>query len=733
MELLTTYQTIAKPQAKRRAIASFLLALYISVLGVSLYAIPGTVSAADKDMAAGEHPLSICVASGGIKISMCIAGIFYLFFVDLTSPIAYIGGAMFDTVASLALQGPTYASLMISRAWVIARDVANMVFVFLLLTIAIELILDLESAGVGKKLAKILVVALLINFSFFFTRVTIDVSNMAAHVFYDNITAPQSKQGSAQPSLVIQGVQGLIPSSISEKILSGINPENLLADDNFKKFYGKNDVLTNLAMLLVLFFMFGVINIIVAFVFVTAAFQFLTRIIGLWMAIILSPLAFVCAVLPIGKKYWKEWLDLLLHNAFYAPVFLFMVYIMVSMVSNNTFTADMGKFLAQAATDPTTGKSMSSIRAYLDVIVGVLLRLGIVIGLFYAATKVGSKMGVTAAEGARSMAEKFTMTPAKKMGAAFGGFGYRNTVGSGFGTGYGAGWVDDKFKKTKFANTRFGNALRNVTTKPVAEAKILGTASYRDGEKLNKELRQNQQNIERDKNNKAAVTDINTRLAANVGNATAIKDIEREARAKIQSFTTRDLEAFKPGEISGKDGFARFMSAKQKDAIDGIKDFTDTQKSAIKKDWGKRTALDPTGTGGSSEAPLNEMDDVVAQLRVLNRTTGVALRVTQAGLKKKAEVEADRADVKVQINNQRRTITTVNQQLRGLTPGTTGHDDKLDELERAEDAKKKLEDLDDKLKDFGEKLKKIKHGEGNGPVALAPGGATATEGEFEVV
>lgn len=721
MAQLLINKIASKPLAKRRAFAAFFLALYI---GFSICSLPAMVYAAEPTP---EHPLQSCSPT---KLSMCIAGIFYVFFVDLTSPIAYLGGAMFDTVAALSLQGPTYASLMISKAWVIARDVANMVFVFLLLTIAIELILDLESAGIGKKLAKILVVALLINFSFFFSRVTIDVSNMAAHVFYDNITVKSAIGTAVQSSVVLQGVQQLVPTSISEQILNGINPQNLLGTDGFKKFYNnsKSGFIGNLAMLLTLFFIFGVINIILAFVFVTAAFQFLTRIIGLWMAIILSPLAFVCAVLPIGKKYWKEWLDLLLHNAFFAPAFLFVVYIMVTMVSNNSLTTDIGAFLGAQA----NGSSVSDIRTFLNTIVGVLLRLGIVVGLFYGATMIGTKMGVTAAQGARGWAEKFTTTPAK----AYTGFVYRNTVGSGFGTGYGVGKLDDKFKKSYLGNTRLGNAIRSISTKPLVEGKVLGAPSYRDSEKLGKELRQNQQNIERDKNNKAAVKEMNTKLAAAqkatyatpTGRTDAIKKIEREARAKIQSFTTRDLEAFKPGEISGKDGFARFMSAKQKDAIDGIKDFTDTQKSAIKKDWGKRTALDPTGTGGSSEAPLNEIDDVVAQLKALNGTTRSALRVTQAGLKKKAEVEADRANIKSQIGVQRRIITTVNQDLRGLPTGSAAHNAKLDELETAEAEKKALEDIDDKLKDFGEKLKKIKHGEGNGPTVNS-----ATEGEFEVV
>ncbi len=357
-----------------------------------------------------KHPLELCFAG---TISMCVAGIFYVFFVDLTAPIAYLAGAVFDAFAGISLNSATYASTIIAKGWVIARDIANMAFVFILIYLAFMLILNLEGVGIGKQLAGVIAVALLINFSFFFSRVIIDVSNILAHQFYDNIVAAPAPSSS---SFTVSGVQlaarganaiGMDADikSISAMVMTGINPQDLLGNTTFKEYIGKGSFFGNIAILITLFFIFGIINIILAFVFLPAAFQFLARIVTLWFAIILSPLAFISFILPPAKKWGGIWFNTIIKNAFYAPAFLFVIYIMIKMLDNGLLSQDIANSLLSAADKADA----NTVKGFLDRIVSVIVRLSIVVGLMIAALKIGSFMGTQGAKTAEKWAGKLAV------------------------------------------------------------------------------------------------------------------------------------------------------------------------------------------------------------------------------------------------------------------------------------------------------------------------------------
>lgn len=374
-------------------------------------AVPSTGRTGGDTGKTASHPVDICF-SRNTSASICIASIFYVFFVDLTSPIAYLSGAVFDAFASISLESGTYASAVIAKGWVIARDIANMAFVFILIYIAFMLILNLEGVGIARQIAGVIAVALLINFSFFFTRVVIDMSNILAHEFYDQINGASSL---ANPSILVAGAQAIAPTSISEKVMAGVNPQTLLSEGSFTKFLSGGSFVGNLAILVTLFLIFGIINVILAAVFLTAAFQFLARIVALWFAIILSPIAFISFITPKMNGIWTRWLKLLLNNAFYAPAFLFVIYIAVKMLDGGLMSANIASFLGGSATNASGADPM---RVFLNSIVGVVLRLSIIVGLFIAALKVGSWVGAEGADRAEKWGKSIS---ARGNGAIVGG------------------------------------------------------------------------------------------------------------------------------------------------------------------------------------------------------------------------------------------------------------------------------------------------------------------------
>jgi len=77
----------------------------------------------------------------------------------------------------------------VREAWGIIRDIVNIGFIFGIVYIAISTILRLSGKGIKDLLAKLIIAALLVNFSFFFTGVLIDASNITTIAMYKRIVA----------------------------------------------------------------------------------------------------------------------------------------------------------------------------------------------------------------------------------------------------------------------------------------------------------------------------------------------------------------------------------------------------------------------------------------------------------------------------------------------------------------------------------------------------------------
>ena len=64
------------------------------------------------------------------------------------------------------------------KGWGAVRDVANIFFILMLLYVAIKTVLSLNVTDNKRLVGVIIIVALLINFSLFTTKVVIDASNI---------------------------------------------------------------------------------------------------------------------------------------------------------------------------------------------------------------------------------------------------------------------------------------------------------------------------------------------------------------------------------------------------------------------------------------------------------------------------------------------------------------------------------------------------------------------------
>src|SRR6185295_16687965 len=105
----------------------------------------------------------------------------------------------------------------IQTAWKIVRDLTNIGIIGGLIATAISTILQIEKYNANKLLARLIIAALLVNFSYFFTGAIIDSSNYLATQFYTNLicgnTDPTCKNttiaGTFQDITNIQVVQSV--------------------------------------------------------------------------------------------------------------------------------------------------------------------------------------------------------------------------------------------------------------------------------------------------------------------------------------------------------------------------------------------------------------------------------------------------------------------------------------------------------------------------------------------
>ena len=363
-------------------------------------------------------PLPDCwtgVGNGFISIPGCMANAGYVVLL-ITSRLLWAAGWLFNITIGYSLNIGDFLEKVqiINIGWGVFRDIANICFIFVLLAIAISTILQIESYNAKKMLAKVIIAALLLNFSLFFTKVVIDSSNILALQVCTKITGDVCNPNNLKDAGIAQTfIQGLGISGIykvgadngGDSVTNGKNAAQSLVGSNLTT--GNVLAVTLGGAVLIL---------VTAFVFFAATILFIIRTVTLIFVMILSPVAFVARIFPNGDTYFKDWSKTLINQSFFAPAYMLLLFIVVSIVSGNygdykdklgiSHSASLGTFLAG------NGDAVGTVYAFVVII-------GLMIGSLFIAKEMGAKGG----DFARNIAGK----------ASFGVAGWtgRQTIGRG--------------------------------------------------------------------------------------------------------------------------------------------------------------------------------------------------------------------------------------------------------------------------------------------------------------
>lgn len=254
----------------------------------------------------------------------CIPVTIYYLFYTPASWFLYLGAYLFDNILYLSISKDFVSMDFVDTLWTLVRDIANMAFIFILLYTGIMTMfgqIDWRSAVI-----KVVIIALLVNFSLFFSKVIIDFGNVLAVGIYSSMGSDSLTAGGHR--------------EITGHLVDAFEPQS------FTSTAQKLGVMDGI----VAFLIAGVVNIFVGWSFLVVGFMFLGRILAFWILMILSPIAFVSFAFPKGEQFTK-WFHMLLNQSLVAPIFLFFLYIIMRVIEVNPFArinttdATVGGFL----------------------------------------------------------------------------------------------------------------------------------------------------------------------------------------------------------------------------------------------------------------------------------------------------------------------------------------------------------------------------------------------------
>ena len=190
-------------------------------------------------------------------------------------------------------------------AWVIMRNISNVAFIVAFLVIVYSQLtsVGISNYGVKKMIPRLVIAAVLVNLSFTICAILLDLSNIAGYAFQDAFMGIKN-------TISTVGENTGVGWTWSEVIMLILSNGAFAAGAAYTISLGSE--LLPLALSAVV----GIGLVLLLVLLIMAARQALIVIL-----IIISPLAFVCYLLPGTEKWFKKWKDLFLTMLVFFPAF----------------------------------------------------------------------------------------------------------------------------------------------------------------------------------------------------------------------------------------------------------------------------------------------------------------------------------------------------------------------------------------------------------------------------
>jgi hypothetical protein len=363
----------------------------------------------------------------------------------------------------------------VAETWKVLRDFGNMFFIFILLYTAIMTILGMGSGDVKKVVVKVIIMAVLINFSFFFTKVAIDASNIVSIAFYKQIVNTRCGDVSVGP-LPDVNIGGAFMCSFG---LTKLFSTEIITDMGK---YFVNGLAGSAALLR--YATFGsALMVMLAIILFAGCILFLYRFVAILLLLAFSPLAFAAMAFP-SDKYSGRWTKPLMEVCISAPVFMLFTWVTLRLARSlasgqNGSIVDVisSKAFMDSASNP--GLLTQHIQASINFFV--------IAAMMVATLIISKEVGAAGAGWGLKAMNNFS-------GWAKGVVG-RNTIGRV------SKLADKGLEKIapEFSRSFIGQEFRNLTTKAGVKAKFGSKESFESVEKsVKKSQKEHLESVEKD-------------------------------------------------------------------------------------------------------------------------------------------------------------------------------------------------------------------------------------------
>lgn len=427
-------------QMHRRVIFVILLCVYFFGLCIPIShaeIVFDQVTGMFKETDPNKPGLSDIIGWGADKLFHPFAWIFYKLATGVGGLISGLGALMLDisiqfTVIEMGtILGPnSELGKTIQSLWKVVRDIINILFIFGFIYIGIKTILDSQKSETRRTLGYLIIAALMINFSLYITEVVIDFSNIAATQVYQQVVSGGLASGAVANTNN--------PMAVGAQSLAGAFWDVA----GVSSFFGGEGMPPDLdSGQVIVYSIFMMIFLIIAgSIFFMGALLLIKRFIALTLYLIFSPAMFIGWIFPAFSSKQESWREGFINQAFVAPVFLFMLYLSLTLLQKLRLASG---FTGTDFTGLVKGGQMEAGH------ISVVLFFCMMIGFLYASIQVSEKMSKAGASSMLSFLDTGRSWAHKKFGDA--------TLGTvarlGRATG---GFAGEKLAKSERVTSRLG-------------------------------------------------------------------------------------------------------------------------------------------------------------------------------------------------------------------------------------------------------------------------------------
>ncbi len=266
--------------------------------------------------AAASNPFSVL---GDWTVGAAFAGISYSI-LTFSNFILYMAGSLFNWVVEYTVFG--FANIIggtvgLIAAWSVLRDIANIALLFGFIFIGVATILDIHGYEAKKTLPRLIIFAVLLNFSLLASQMVIDTSNIFSAAIYQQ-AGGQECNAIDKKACANNGISGKIAQMSGITTLFDFSQKSAETDASFTR-WG------------ITYLMMSVFVTITAVVLLAGAIMLIIRAVVLIFLMVLSPIGFAGLAIPPLEQHARTWWSKLISQSFFAPVFLLLILVSIKI------------------------------------------------------------------------------------------------------------------------------------------------------------------------------------------------------------------------------------------------------------------------------------------------------------------------------------------------------------------------------------------------------------------